>query len=137
MTGELVHRVLGKGSARKTEAPLLAQLAFQASMIQCLCMDDNTKDILEAVNFIKDRMATKDDVIDLRTELKSEIDSLRIEMQEGFASVRAEIRDVRRRLEALEEAAHNSAGLTKEIDHLMGRVRAIENHLGIQHKIAA
>ena len=41
------------------------------------------------------------------------------------------------RLEALEEAARNSAGLTKEIDHLMERVRAIEKRLGIETKIAA
>jgi hypothetical protein len=31
-------------------------------------MDKDTKDILEAVNFIKDRMATKDDLADLRNE---------------------------------------------------------------------
>lgn len=51
-------------------------------------------------------------------------------------SLRGEIHDIRQRLEALEEAAHNSAGLTKEIDHLMQRVVKIEKHLGIQHKIA-
>ena len=44
-------------------------------------MDKDTKDILETVNFIKDRMATKDDLADLRKE-----------MHEGFA-------DTNRRLE--------------------------------------
>ena len=39
-------------------------------------MDENTKDILEAVNFIKDRMATKVDIADLRAELKSDIAKL-------------------------------------------------------------
>jgi hypothetical protein len=37
-------------------------------------MDKDTKDILETVNFIKDHMATKDDLADLRKE-----------MHEGFA----------------------------------------------------
>ncbi len=107
-------------------------------------MDKNTKDILEAVIFIKDRMATKDDIADLRTELKDDITGLRkefvefrTETHESFAELRAEIRDIRRRLESLEEAAHNSAGFAKEIDHVMQRVVEIEKHLGIQHKIAA
>ena len=32
-------------------------------------MDKNTKDILETVNFIKDRMLTKDDVRDITREV--------------------------------------------------------------------
>jgi hypothetical protein len=39
-------------------------------------MDKDTKDVLEAVNFIKDRMATKDDLADLRNE-----------MHDGFAAI--------------------------------------------------
>ena len=70
-------------------------------------------------------------------ELKRDIAGLRQEMHDGFASIREELRDIRQRLEALEEAARNSAGLTKEIDHLMERVRAIEKRLGIETKIAA
>jgi uncharacterized coiled-coil DUF342 family protein len=100
-------------------------------------MDKNTKDILEAVIFIKDRMATKDDIADLRSEvadLRTEFVEFRTETRENFAELRAEIRDIRERLESLEEAARNSAGL---IDHLMQRVKEIEKHLGIQHKIAA
>jgi polyhydroxyalkanoate synthesis regulator phasin len=65
------------------------------------------------------------------------LEALGEETRENFASLRAEIRDIRRQLESLEEATRNSVGLTKEIDHLMKRVRAIEKHLGIQHKIAA
>ena len=52
-------------------------------------MDKNTKDILETLIFIKDRMATKDDI----TKLEGKIDTLR-----------PEIRDIRQRLESLEEA---------------------------------
>jgi len=76
-----------------------------------------------------------DDIVNMVT--KDDIATLRNEMQEGFASIRTELRDIRHRLEALEEVARNSAGLTKEIDHLMERVRVIEKHLDIQHKIAA
>ena len=96
-------------------------------------MDDNTKDILESLVFIKERMATKDDLNALRTEFEE----FREETRENFASLRAELRDIRQRLDALEELARNSAGLTKEIDHLMERVRAIEKHLGIQQQMAA
>lgn len=96
-------------------------------------MDDNTKDILELLVFIKERMATKDDLNALRTEFEE----FREETRENFASLRAELRDIRQRLDALEELARNSAGLTKEIDHLMERVRAIEKHLGIQQRMAA
>jgi hypothetical protein len=39
-------------------------------------MDKDTKDILETVNFIKDHMATKDDLADLRNE-----------MHDGFAAI--------------------------------------------------
>jgi hypothetical protein len=107
-------------------------------------MDKNTKDILETVIFIKDRMATKDDIAELRTEFKGDITGLRkefvefrTETREQFAELRTEIRDIRQRLESLEEAAHNSAGFAKEIDHVMQRVVEIEKHLGIQQKIAA
>lgn len=100
-------------------------------------MDKNAAEILETVNFIKDymmeRMATKDDLNALRTEFEE----FREETRENFASLRAELRDIRQRLDALEEAARNSAGLTKEIDHLMERVRAIEKHVGIQQQAAA
>ena len=85
--------------------------------------------VAEDIADIRARMATKDDLAAVR-------DELRAEMRDGFASIREELRDIRQ-LEALEEAARNSAGLTKEIDHLMERVRAIEKRLGIETKIAA
>ena len=100
-------------------------------------MDKNAAAILETVNFIKDymmeRMATKDDLNALRTEFEE----FREETRENFASLRAELRDIRQRLDALEEAARNNAGLTKEIDHIIERVRAIEKHVGIQQQMAA
>ena len=42
-------------------------------------MDKNTKDILEAVNFIKDNMATKDDVAELKGDISKLDDRLTAE----------------------------------------------------------
>ena len=88
----------------------------------------------EDIADIRARMATKDDIKDMATkdDLAAVRDELRAEMRDGFASIREELRDIRQRLEALEEAARNSTGLTKEIDHLMERVRVIEKRLGIE-----
>jgi hypothetical protein len=51
--------------------------------------------------------------------------------------MRAEIVAIGRQLEELKLQADNSAGLTKEIDHALERIAAIEKHLGISKKIAA
>lgn len=96
-------------------------------------MNKNVADILDALDFIKERMATKEDLKSLRTNFED----FREETRENFASLRAELRDIRQRLDALEELARNNVGLTKEIDHLMERVREIERHLGIQQQMAA
>jgi hypothetical protein len=89
-------------------------------------MDKDTTEVVEILNHILANMVTKDDLATLRSE-----------MSEGFASVRAEMRDIRNRLDAIEAELKNHSGFAKEIDHLIERVRAIEEHLGIQHKIAA
>ncbi|MDR3489295.1 MAG: hypothetical protein P4M05_30905 [Bradyrhizobium sp.] len=89
-------------------------------------METQTAEILEVVNFIKDRMITKDDLAELRTE-----------MHDGFASIRAEVHDIRTRMEAIEAALHGHHGFAKEIDHLIERVAAIEKHLGLEWAIGA
>lgn len=83
-------------------------------------------EILEVVNFIKDRMITKDDLAELRTE-----------MHDGFASIRAEVHDIRVRIEVIETTLNGHHGFAKEIDHLIERVVAIEKHLGIKQAITA
>ena len=55
-------------------------------------MDKDTKEVLEIVNFIKDRMATKDDVEQLQGELKQDIDDTR-------AEIRSKIDGLHRRLD--------------------------------------
>ena len=103
-------------------------------------MEKDATEILEVVNFIKDRMATKDDL----AELRQNVDELRQDMNDRFeavetrlTSIESELRDIRKRIEILEEAVHNVSGFAKEIDNLMERVRAIETHLNIKPKVAA
>jgi hypothetical protein len=79
-------------------------------------MDKNTKDLLEAVNFIKDHMATKDDI----AHLDGRIDKLD-----------AKIDGLDTKLTKFEEG---------EIDkrkQLEVRVTKIEKHLGLDKKVAA
>jgi hypothetical protein len=95
-------------------------------IVYTFLMDKDTTEVVEILNHILANMPTKDDLATLRSE-----------MNEGFASARAEMHDIRNRLDAIEAELKNDSGFAKEIDHLIERVRAIEEHLGIQHKIAA
>lgn len=63
------------------------------------------------------------------------IDARFDKIESQVSNVETELRDIRKRLEALEEAAQNSAGFTKEIDHLLKRVVMIEKHLGLETHI--
>ncbi len=54
-------------------------------------MDENTRDIPEALDFIKEHMATKDDLAAFRTEFEE----FREGTRENFASLHAEIHDIR------------------------------------------
>ncbi len=98
-------------------------------------MDQNTKDILETVNFIKDRMLTKDDVRDLTREvIRQEVPAM---IREELKPIHHELKEINRRLDLIEESYANLKGVTKEIDEIRGEVRAIQKHLGIERKIAA
>jgi len=100
-------------------------------------MDENTKDILETVNFIKEHMltkeegATKDDVLDI---IRKEVPQI---VREEVKDIRAELTSIRRDLEVLTSKIDNIVGLPKEIDHALERIAAIEKHLGLNKKIAA
>ena len=98
-------------------------------------MDTNTKDILETVNFIKDRMLTKDDVRDITREvIRQEVPGM---IREKLKPIQHELQEINRRLDMLDEEYKNFQGVTKEIDELRDEVRAIEKHLGLDKKIAA
>jgi prefoldin subunit 5 len=97
-------------------------------------MDQNTKDILEAVNFIKEKveqLPTKDDV---RTIIREEVPGM---IREELKPIHHELKEINRRLDMLDEEYKNLKGVTKEIDEIRDQVRAIEKHLGINKKIAA
>ena len=98
-------------------------------------MDQNTKDILETVNFIKDRMLTKDDVREITREVvRQEVPAM---IREELKPIHHELKEINRRLDTLDEEYKNLKGVTKEIDELRDQVRAIEKHLGLDKKIAA
>ncbi len=90
-------------------------------------MDQNLKDILETVNFIKDRMLTKYDVRAIVEEV----------VDEKLRPIYSGLTEINRRLDTIEESYANLKGVTKEIDEIRGEVRAIQKHLGIERKIAA
>jgi archaellum component FlaC len=93
-------------------------------------MDQNTKDILEAVNFIKEKveqLPTKDDV---RAIVEEVVDG-------KFRPIHTILAEINRRLDTIEEHYGNLKGVTKEIDEIRAEVRGIEKHLGIEKKIAA
>ena len=59
-----------------------------------------------------------------------ELKPLRQELQQ-------DIEGINDRLDTLEALYSNLKGVTKEIDEIRTEVRAIQKHLGIEHKIAA
>jgi hypothetical protein len=85
-------------------------------------MDENTKDILETVNFIKEHMltkeegATKDDVLDI---IRKEVPQI---VREEVKEIRAELTSIRRDLEVLTSKIDNI------VDHALERIAAIEKH---------
>jgi len=106
-------------------------------------MDKNTKDMLAALDFIKERMVTKDDVRDIiKEEVPAIVRAMIVEVVPGIVAVeikpvREQLRHIEKRLEVLEEHYSNLKGVTKEIDEIRDEVRAIQKHLGIERKIAA
>ena len=100
-------------------------------------MDQNTKDILEAVNFIKEHMLTKEEGTtkdDVRDIIRGEVPQI---VREETKDIRSELTSIRHDLEALIGKVDNIVGLPKEIDHALERIAAIEKHVGIERKIAA
>lgn len=78
---------------------------------------------------IREEMATKKDLAD-------GLAAVRREMADGFVAVRGELRseigEVKGRLDDVEAAIENLAGLTKETDDLYARMNTVERHVGLQ-----
>src|SRR5579862_1858186 len=105
-------------------------------------MHNSTGEIIETLNVILAKMAAKDDLAGFAT--KEDLGAFRAEMHEEFVSTRAdirtlrdEIREIRARLDAIGAELKDHRGYAKEIDHLLQRVGAIEQHFGLDRKIAA
>ena len=97
-------------------------------------MDDNTKDILASLAFIKDKvelLPTKDDV---REIIREEVPGI---IAEELKPIRAELASIRRDLDSLTKKVENMSGFSKEIDHALERIARIEKHLGLDKKVAA
>jgi len=78
-------------------------------------------------------------IIEIKDEMstKEELRAFRNETAENFREVKAEIADILHVVGDLQGRVGNTEGYSKEIDHLMERVRAIEKHLGIEPRTAA
>jgi prefoldin subunit 5 len=97
-------------------------------------MDQNTRDILEAVNFIKEKVEQLPTKNDVRGIIREEVPNM---IREELKPIHHELREINRRLDMLDEEYKNLKGVTKEIDEIRDEVRAIQKHLGIEKKIAA
>src|SRR5437762_1487667 len=91
------------------------------------------QDLGEMLTHVVKHIATKDDVATLRTELKSDI----AKIGEQVTGIEREVQSIHRDLDDLRAKFENVLGVRKEIDHALERIAAIENHLGINRKIAA
>src|SRR5215831_5434992 len=70
---------------------------------------------------------------DLRAEMIDQFDHADKQFEKTHDRLRdisSEITVIHRRVERLEELGASNAGFAKEIDHLLARVTAIEEHLG-------
>ncbi len=52
-------------------------------------------------------------------------------LEQTLKAIKDEARDIRKRLDVLENGLANVYGFSKEIDHVLMRIAAIEKHLGI------
>ena len=106
-------------------------------------MDKNTKDILDALDFIKERLVTKDDVRDIiKEEVPPIVRAMIVEVVPGLVAleikpVREQLKQIEKRLDTIEQHYANLKGVTKEIDEIRAEVHEIQKHLGIEKKIAA
>ena len=96
-----------------------------------MAKETTLNEIGETLAFIVERMATKDDV---RSIIRAEVPGI---VRAETHDIRQELVSIRRDLAVLTQRAENNVGLTKEIDHALKRIAAIEKHLGIEKKIAA
>ena len=87
----------------------------------------------QMLSHVVEHMATKEELNEFRGEFRAFKDYT----VEELRAIRSELADIRRGLATLKERVGDMSGYSKEIDHLLERVRAIEQHLGIKPRVAA
>jgi hypothetical protein len=105
------------------------------------------KELGEMLHYVVKHMATKDDsaasnqkIDDLKTEMSDQfehVDKQFAATNDRLRDISSEIAVIHRRVERLDELGASNAGFSKEIDHALERIAAIEKHLGLGKKIAA
>jgi hypothetical protein len=105
------------------------------------------KELGEMLHYVVKHMATKDDLAaanqkidDLKTEMSDQfehVDKQFAATNDRLRDISSEIAVIHRRVERLDELGASNAGFSKEIDHALERIAAIEKHLGLGKKIAA
>lgn len=79
---------------------------------------------------------TKFDQVDARFEQVDarfeQVDARFDKLEQNMTYILAELRDIRHDLEMLKEKTTNHSGFSKEIDHALARILAIEKHVGLQ-----
>lgn len=103
-------------------------------------MDKNLADLAESVAFIRDNIATRDDVREIVQEevadMRGDIAAMKADIAEFKADNRnlwAEVRAIHERLDEIAaELKRGQKDSAKEIDHILSRVVAIEQHLGLK-----
>ncbi len=99
--------------------------------------------IASDIQEIRETVATKADISDFATKdevrsiVRTEIDAALIPIKLDLQYIKDDVRDIRNRIEKLEESTKNHSGFAKEIDHLFDRIATIEKHLGIKIKAVA
>jgi hypothetical protein len=94
------------------------------------------KEVGETLGYIVEHMATKDDIADIKRTMATKAD-VGAAVRDGLGSIHAELKSIRGDLDDLMGKFENVAGFRKEIDHALDRIAAIEQHLGLDKKIAA
>lgn len=93
-------------------------------------MDENIKDIIESLNFIKENMATEFSELrsnmDVRfTAVDNRLDNIEEQLKD-LPALRTDILKLQQQLENLSETANGMKGYATEIDELRSRVSAME-----------
>jgi flagellar hook-associated protein FlgK len=76
-------------------------------------------------------------VLDEFGRVNERLDQIGQNLDTQLLNLGSEIRSIHRELDTLTQAVGNMTGFSKEIDHLLQRVAAIEKHLGLTSSIKA